>query len=456
MNLANVRSGVRWILIRRFWQGLGGAIGGITLGFMEPLISYAAWVDPSVEPSDNQPADSTLDRQCEQGCPEWIDTNLDRYTDLDTVQTHWLKPATYIQPDSLNGPSIFDRAGVDSRGTVLYPEDQAVEVSFANDLTHWPSQLPSLYAQAPNHHLADGASESTPAADENGTASEEPEEDGEPQIDSELGELRIRSRTTDPELGILRIREEPLATPARSPQRPVAYLTGRVGYINSDNIFLAIDDQLGIIGDDFLRSGVALSFYPALGPETFLLAIAETNFQRYTNITNANYDELRFRVGIRQGLTPRTFGEIGWNYQQLFRPSFRDRFFENHAFDLTLRRQDPLTADLTLSSYYRLQLNLSNPAAFDRVIQALGTYAGYSIAPQLEAGLNYQLTLGDYTQQDRYDTYHQVLAQLVYSIQPTTRLSLFGGISFGRSSEPIIRFDDVIFGIFLESSLVSF
>lgn len=277
-----------------------------------------------------------------------------------------------------------------------------------------------------------------------------------PPRDSELGEIRVRSTVEDPELGILRIREQPILTSTSQPPTPVAYLTGRVGYINSDNIFLGINEQLGIVGDDFFRYGAALSFYPALGPQTFLLATAETNFQRYTSVTEASYDQVRFRVGVRQGLFPRTYGEVGWSYQQLFRPGYRDRFFENHGFDVTLGRRDPLAENLLLSSYYRLQLNLSEPASFDRVIQAFGTYAGYEITPNLEFGLNYQLTLADYTQQQRYDTYHQVLGQFVYSLTPRTRVSLFGGFSFGRSSDETVRFNDTIFGVFLESSLVLF
>ena len=274
--------------------------------------------------------------------------------------------------------------------------------------------------------------------------------------DPELGIIRVRSTFEDPELGILRIREQPvLQTPSTEP-RPIAYLTGRLGFVSSDNIFLSIEQGRELVGDEFFRYGLSLGFYPALGTRTLLIAAVDTNFQRYINRTDANYDEVRLRLGLRQGLTPRAYGEVSWSYQQLFEPGIRDRFFENRGLDLTLGRRDSFSPTARLDSFYRAQLNFSEPASFDRFIQSLGAYASYDITSNIRVGLGYQLTLADYTQVDRYDTYHQLIGQIVYFITPTTRLSLFGGYSFGRSSTPNVRFQDTLFGVFLESTVPVF
>jgi hypothetical protein len=213
---------------------------------------------------------------------------------------------------------------------------------------------------------------------------------------------------------------------------------------------------LGLIGDQFVRPGVSLGLYPALGPQTYLIANADVNFQRYFDISAASYDEVRLRLGLRQGLTPRSYGQVSWSYQQLFRPGFQDRFFETNSIDFLLARRDALTPEIALNSYYQLQLNFSNPAFFDRILQFVGLYASYQLSPQFQAGINYQLTLADYTSQDRFDTYQQVIGQLVYQITPEIRMNLFGGISFGRSSLPVVRFEDTIIGVSFEGTFPLF
>lgn len=277
--------------------------------------------------------------------------------------------------------------------------------------------------------------------------------------DPELGIIRVRNPLEDPELGILRIRQQPLLpVQAPSPPAPVGFLTARLSAVNSDNIFLVLDQQNSTLtGDQFLRPGLSLAFYPALGPQTYLLSSVDMNFQRYIHESEANYDELRFRLGIRQGLSARSYGQFLMSYQQLFYPSIpKERFYENTAFGLTLGRHDPLTSRLALDTSYQLQLNLSEPEEYNRIVQYAGAYLGYTFAPQWETGISYRLTLSDYTGQVRYDAYHLVLGQLVYAITPSVRMSLYGALSFGRSSDPLVRFNDIFFGFSLDATLTLF
>ena len=289
-----------------------------------------------------------------------------------------------------------------------------------------------------------------------------------PNEDPELGIIRVRSDSEDPELGILRIREQPVVPETRTAEPPeFGFFTARFSAASSDNVLLAVNDVGGLTGDEFLRPAISLTFYPPVGPRTILIGDMDVGLQRYTTRSDLNYDDLRFRLGVRQGLFPRTYGQLMFTYQQLFRPgSPRFRFFENTAFSFTLGRRDPLTDQLSLNSYYQIQLNDAESRAnasgptdltqFDRITQSLGGYLNYVISPQWQTGMSYQVTLSDYTGQERYDTYHQLLGQLVYRLTPDVRMSVYGGWSFGRSSEPRIRFDDTLFGISVDATVTLF
>jgi hypothetical protein len=286
--------------------------------------------------------------------------------------------------------------------------------------------------------------------------------------DPELGVIRVRNTSEDPELGILRIRERPIIPEVSAPDPPdIGFFTTRLTVSSSDNVLLAVNDVGGLTGDEFIRPSMSLAVYPPIGPQTFLIGNIDVGLQRYTTQSNINYDDLRFRLGVRQGLFPRTYGQLMFTYQQLFRPgSPRFRFFENTAFSFTLGRRDPLTDQLTLSSYYQIQLNDAESRAtadgptdltqFDRITQSMGGYLNYTISPKWRTGVSYQITFSDYTGQERYDTYHQLLGQLVYRITPSVNMSLYGGWSFGRSSEPRIRFDDTFLGITVDATVTLF
>jgi hypothetical protein len=304
--------------------------------------------------------------------------------------------------------------------------------------------------------------------------SQPPSEEGSPPAlsinvdqlpgDPELGVIRVRNPLEDPELGILRIRQQPdiFDLPAQAPPK-IAFLTARVTAANSDNILLVVNDVGGLTGGTFFRPAATLGIYPSLGPQTVLIGTVDIGLQRYNNQPTINYDDWRFRLGIRQGLSPRAYGQLSLTYQELFRPgATRTRFFENKAVGLTLGRRDPLTSRLVLDSYYQIQFNDARSTSstssgsmvtdFSRLSQLAGFYLGYTISPQFETGVGYQLNLIDYTTQARYDTVQQLFGQIVYNLTPRLQFSLYGGWSFGRSSNPRVRFDDTIFGFTIEAT----
>lgn len=289
--------------------------------------------------------------------------------------------------------------------------------------------------------------------------------DGLP-ADPELGVIRVRNPLEDPELGILRIRDLP-SLPASPDPPKIGFLSARFSVVSSDNVLLLVNDVGGLTGDTFYRPAISLAAYPGLGPQTALIGSVDVGLQRYGREARLNYDDWQVRLALRQGLSPRSYVQLGVAYQELLRTEeSRFRFFDNRSVALTLGRRDPFTPQLTLDSFYRLQWNDAQArfqtsggvvaADFSRLSHTAGAYLGYTLSPQWHLGLNYQLNLNDYTQQDRYDTVQQLLGQAVYSITPQVRLSLYGGWSFGRSSDPRIRFDDTIFGLTIDATVPLF
>lgn len=282
--------------------------------------------------------------------------------------------------------------------------------------------------------------------------------------DPELGVIQVRSLLEDNDLGILRIRDQPqLPIPTAQPPAKIGFFSARLAIASSDNILLAVNDVGGLTSDTFVRPSIAFGVYPSLGPQTALIATADLGLQRYGAQSSLNYDDLRFRVGLRQGLSPRSYGQLIVTYQELYRPGAnRARFFKNAALGLTLGRRDPITPKLALDSYYLLQYNDAQSTSsgtatdFSRIFQSAGAYLGYDVTPKVQLGVSYQLNLIDYTAQPRYDTFQQVLGQVVYRLNPNLRLNLYGGVSFGRSSEPRVRFNDTFFGAAIDATIPLF
>lgn len=268
-----------------------------------------------------------------------------------------------------------------------------------------------------------------------------PSENSSPPEQSVSGE--------DPELGKLRLRK--LAAPP-PPSPPAVYLLGGAGYFRSNNIFSGVDP----VDDGLFKAGLTLLAVPSIGPETSLFASVGGNIYRYSDLSVYNYDELNFSAGIRQKIGSRTYGELGWNNRQLFSEDGGDRFLDDHSVYLELGRRDVLARQLTLDTFYQFRVSFANPSDRSQVINYLGTSLAYTPTPPLEVALGYQFAFSDFTQQERQDNYHQVIASLSYTLTPNSQLYLYGGHSFGNSSDKFTDFDGLVFGAGINWSLPLF
>ena len=257
---------------------------------------------------------------------------------------------------------------------------------------------------------------------------------------------------SDPELGTIKIREIPPSSPLPEPRRATSlYLLGHSDYFQTNNVFSSIPLQT----DGAVRTGLSLYYLPPLGPQTYLLVLAESNILRYGTFSRLNYDELRLKVGLYQQLTPRVSGEIGWSYQQLtaakeeVKNLFQGvRFFNEHALRFDLMRQDSLSPALKLTAGYQFRWNLTGDIEkYDRLVNAGNISLSYKLSPRMNAGLDYQGSWTHFTQQSRDDVSHYLGANLSYSFNDRISFSAFGGRVMGISSEQRIEPNSWIFGL---------
>lgn len=257
---------------------------------------------------------------------------------------------------------------------------------------------------------------------------------------------------SDPELGTIKIRETPPATPPPAPRRsPSLYLLGNFNYFQTSNVFSSIPLQT----DGAVRTGLALYYLPPLTPTTYLLVLAESNILRYGEFSRLNYDELRLKVGLYQQLTPRLSGEIGWSYQQLtaakeeIKNLFQGvRFFNEHSLRFDLTRQDPLSPSLKLTTAYQFRWNLTGDIEkYDRLVNGGQISLSYKLSPRVSTGLDYQASWTHFTEQSRDDVSHYLGANLSYNLTDRMSLNAFGGRSMGISSEKRIEPNSWIFGL---------
>jgi hypothetical protein len=276
-------------------------------------------------------------------------------------------------------------------------------------------------------------------------------------VDDELGTLRIRPQnsTADPDLGVLRIQaieELPLEEPPpEAPIRNTGFITAQTSYFGGTNLFRApipLDERV-------FQGGAGLFLFPKVSPTTHLLAGVEGNLVRYSNFPGVSYNELQFQLGVRQRLSERVYGQLSWRNQKLYTLA-GNSFFEADYAELLLSRRDILNSRLWLDSYYQMRFSFSDPDTFSRFSQVLIAALNYGFTPQLRTSLIYQLFLDDYTTIERYDTYHQVIGQLSYDLSPSSRVNLFGGAKFGRSSATSVNFDDLIYGVSVSVNLPVF
>lgn len=281
--------------------------------------------------------------------------------------------------------------------------------------------------------------------------------------DPELGIIRVRNPLEDPELGILRIREQPPLSP---PPTKIAFLTTRFSAVSSDNVLLVENEVGGLTGDRFYRPAASVAIYPSLGPQTLLIGELDLGLQRYGQRLDLDYSGWQARLALRQELSPRAYAQLSLAYQELLRTG-GFRFFDNRSVALSLGRSDPLAPNLTLDSFYQVQWNQAQARSqaidgsifttdFSRLSHTAGAYLGYTPTARWHTGISYQINRINYSTQDRQDTVQQLLGQVVYSLTPRVRLSLYGGRSFGRSSDPRLRLNDTIFGFTIDATVPLF
>ncbi|NET10647.1 MAG: hypothetical protein F6K16_39335 [Symploca sp. SIO2B6] len=268
-----------------------------------------------------------------------------------------------------------------------------------------------------------------------------------PNIDPELGILRVRpvsgsdATVIDPELGILRLR----AIPPPKEQRSSVFISGHYGFLSGDNL-LAREDPLD---DMTLRVGLQLRAVPRIGRRTFLIGTAGANLLKYADHGELDYHNLAFRFGVYHQLARRTYIDLHWRNHQFFAQSGGDRFLNDHQLRISLGRVDQLTPDLMLRSSYHFQSNWSDPSDRSRLINRFSMGLSQELTSDLNVGLSYQLALIDFTQQDRYDFYHQLLAQVQYAASDSVTFSFFAGGRLGDSSHSLVDFDSTLFGLSL-------
>lgn len=260
----------------------------------------------------------------------------------------------------------------------------------------------------------------------------------------------------DPDLGCLPVQPVQPVQPPPPARQPVVYLLGRLDYFRSSNVFSAIDP----VDDGLLRPGLTLFTAPALGRNTYFIGAIDGSLIRYNTQSQIDYNELQFRAGIFQRLSPTMFGEIGWSNQQLFIAGSKiaglpigTRFLNDHAIRLDLSRRDQLNKRLLLSTFYQLRLGFADPDNRSRVLNSFIASLSYDVQPNLQVGLDYQFALANFTAIRRDDEYHQLAARLTYTALRNTQLNMFVGYSFGSSTDPTIEFNSLILGVSLSLNL---
>jgi hypothetical protein len=256
-----------------------------------------------------------------------------------------------------------------------------------------------------------------------------------PANDPELGQIQTRPPESD-ELGKILIRPKP-KPPAAAKSKSV-YLLAHADYFTTSNAFSAKDR----ISDGLVRTGVTLFYAPALGPSTYLITSADANIARYLKLSQLNYNELRFRAGISQRLSPVMFGELGWSNQQLFATergfagTFRgDRYLNDNSLRFELSRRDKLSPKLNLVTFYQLRRSFTDRTDSDRLSNTLYASLAYKVTPGVELALDYQYNRSDYINRDRRDHFQQVLGRLSWNTAKQIQTNLFAGYSFGSSSD---------------------
>ena|GEM_PF-3344211 len=254
----------------------------------------------------------------------------------------------------------------------------------------------------------------------------------------------------DPELGILRLRERPLQRPSKP---KFVFLTGSFSYFRSDNI---LSSEIDTIGDQLFGGRLILSARPIIGPQTLLVGAIEGNIIRYGDLSDLDYNGFGLKVGVRHFWSRQAYSELSWDNRQLFLDDDGDRFLNDHSFRLSMFYRVPLAPRLKLDNYYQFRWSVTDPTDRSRLVNRLGTVLDYDLTSTVQVSLNYQYDLTNFTQRDREDSYHQVIAQLGWDISRSIRLNIYGGYSFGASTASDVNFNGSILGAGMSFNLPLF
>jgi hypothetical protein len=275
--------------------------------------------------------------------------------------------------------------------------------------------------------------------------------------DPELGILRLRETEPqrvedltiqdtldavgDPELGNLRLRDRPIDP---IPDPPTVFAFATVDYFRSDNILLDARDP---VNDGIFRSSVGLFAVPELSEDTLLIAAVEGSLSRYGDLTDLDYNDIRVQTGLRHYFSNDLYASLDWTHSQLFDKDEGDRFLTDNAVRLALDGQLPLSDRTEIEGFYQVRFSFSDPSDRSRMVHSIGTALNHELADDLTASLDYRLNWTDFLERDRQDTSHQIVAELTYDLNDVVRFIVFGGYSLGQSSEPTVDFDGTVFGV---------
>jgi hypothetical protein len=260
------------------------------------------------------------------------------------------------------------------------------------------------------------------------------------RLDDELGSLTIQPIPADDEdFGQLPTR----LVPPPQPKAKWLFVNAQAGYFANSNSFYTTTQN----GDGSLRAGVGLVAQLPLWPKTYLTGSINSNFVRNLTFSQQSYDEVRLRAGILQQLSPRMFGEIGWSNQNLYavEDGFSsvlagDRVLNEHSIYLDLNRTDPIGKGLSLSNFYQLRWSLSSRPEGDRLSNTVFTSLNQRLSPRWTASLDYLLSWSHYTQVARDEVFQLVQLRTQHQLGANLSVNLFGGFSFGGSSDRRARF----------------
>lgn len=295
-----------------------------------------------------------------------------------------------------------------------------------------PDAHPPVWQQAQDPGLdpASPLSPEFPGPDDDGFLT--PDASAQPlsseDVEAELGDIQIIQPTLQP-----------------APRRqPVVQLLLRSAAFTSSNVTASEanpDDDLLLI------NSATLLATPALGPETRLIAAVGGGLTSFADNSDLDYTFLSLNVGLQQRLGPGTYGQVAWLQERLFDADAGDRLLLDNSLQLIVGHQDQLAERLRLDYFYELRARFTEPEDRSRIGNAVGARLRYDVTPTLQAALDYRLTLTDYTQQDRFDTQHQIRAIATHNLSRTVFLSGSVSYTFGSSSNGAVDLSNFSAGL---------